>query len=405
MNSTMANRETVINWIQKNAYPLTTVDPKAPLNNLEPLRTMVEGATIVGLGESVRGIRSGRELYQIKHRVARLLVEEMGFRAIVVEEDWTKGIQLDEYVRRGTGDPQALLADAWGPWMCQEFLDFLRWMRSYNEEHPASPVRFVGADYGSIQALAYDAVMDYVRHAAPDHLEEIQSCYASLRPAGTVSEHIEWYRGQENKNRFLDQARRAFKVIESLPMQREQRLALQHAKTILRFYEYHTPGAVGDDDPGMTETLVWSHEETGDKVVYWGGMAHAANYNGTYSSEGARLRKRYGSKYIPIGLTCDHASQGETLPSPPPEFAESILGEVEIRTFILDLRATQPDAVRAWLTNPAKTRVIGPAYAPEADAKFHMSGGSLAEWFDILIHRQEITPVRTLEGGQSDDSA
>ncbi|MER7080644.1 erythromycin esterase family protein, partial [Saccharopolyspora kobensis] len=62
----------------------------------------------------------------------------------------------------------------------------------------------------------------------------------------------------------------------------------------------------------------------------------------------------------------------------------------------LDLRADGPAPVRDWLDAPAKTRLIGPEYDAADDAAHHLSGGSLAGWFDAVIHAQEITPVSPL---------
>jgi erythromycin esterase-like protein len=82
-------------WIRDNAAPLDTVDPAAPLGDLLPLRRSIGDAEIVGLGESTHG---AAEELTIKHRLLRLLVERMGFRSIAWEEDWTTGLQINEYL-------------------------------------------------------------------------------------------------------------------------------------------------------------------------------------------------------------------------------------------------------------------------------------------------------------------
>src|SRR4029453_2527519 len=88
-------RRNVVRWIRGHARPLTTLDPRAPLTDLRPLRNMVRHATVVGLGGSTRG---AHELFAITHRILRFMVEQLGFRSLALEEDWTKGIQIDEYV-------------------------------------------------------------------------------------------------------------------------------------------------------------------------------------------------------------------------------------------------------------------------------------------------------------------
>lgn len=108
--TTGADREEVTRWIAERAHRL-------PLADLEPLGERVRHAAVVGLAGSMRG---AHELSALAHRILRFLVEHAGFRALVLEERWTRGLQLDEYVRTGPGDPRALLADAWPPLRTEE---------------------------------------------------------------------------------------------------------------------------------------------------------------------------------------------------------------------------------------------------------------------------------------------
>ncbi|MFF8958122.1 hypothetical protein [Streptomyces sp. NPDC014894] len=59
-------------------------------------------------------------------------------------------------------------------------------------------------------------------------------------------------------------------------------------------------------------------------------------------------------------------------------------------------RAAGPAEVRARLSRPAGTRLIGPSYDASDDAAHHMSGGSPAHWFDAVVHVDEVTPARPL---------
>jgi erythromycin esterase len=64
--------------------------------------------------------------------------------------------------------------------------------------------------------------------------------------------------------------------------------------------------------------------------------------------------------------------------------------------FFLDLHAEGPDVVQTWLNASARTRLIGPAYDPDNDAAHHLSGGSLTDWFDVIAHCRQVTPVRLI---------
>jgi erythromycin esterase len=395
--------DAVTSWIDDNAHPLTSLDPRTPLADLEPLAHLVRDATVVGLGASTRG---AHELSTLMHRVLRFLVEDMGFRSLAVEDDWTTGIQINEYLRTGNGDPRALAADAWLPFRTEEFLDVIQWMRSYNERHPADPVRFVGVDINRVRSLAHDAVADYVRHAAPDRLDALEAHYATLRPAAGIDAHTEWYRSQPDKQPFIDHARRAHDLVDGLPAGEGHALALHHARVVVNFYEYHATDSLAFAEQCLAENTIWWHHHTGDRTVYWGGSGHTANartriFSAPSTSEpehnaGSYLRDHYGPRYVSVGLSFDHGAVPYPVPPPPTAFADAALGAASLDTYLLDLHASQPPPVRAWLTSPAKVRLIGPRFDPNDNAAFHLTGGSLAEWFDIIIHHQATTSTRPL---------
>ena len=45
----------------------------------------------------------------LKHLNLRFLVEELGFGTIAWEEDWTTGLEIDQYIRTGEGDLDAIV--------------------------------------------------------------------------------------------------------------------------------------------------------------------------------------------------------------------------------------------------------------------------------------------------------
>ncbi len=399
-------------WIRQHATPLATIDPTAPLTDLAPLRQVVGDAQVVGLGESTHG---AHEQFALKHRIVRLLVEELGFGCVALEEDWTKGRQLDEYLVTGTGDPRALLADAGPPWRTEEILQLLTWLRSHNQAYPDSKVRFVGVDIVAVGPLAYQAVTEYVERAAPDRAGELEQQFAAIRPRGHLQQHVRWLHSQPDKQPFLDHAARAYELVSNLPATKGHALALQHAKAIMAFYTYHAQQQVAFRDQQMAENLSWWRDHTGDKVVYWAANVHTANGPrlaisyppfppSQGQSAGADLRERYGRGYVSLGITFHHGTinigwnppQPYRVPVPPTRFAESTLADSGQRDFILDLHAPAPDEVRTWLDAPATLRAIGPAYEPDKDADYHMSGGPLAQWFDAVIQLEEVTPTRLL---------
>lgn len=388
--------EAVTQWIRSNAYAIATIDPQAPYTDLEPLANIFRNSTVIGIGESTRGARSAHQIYLIKDRLTRFLVEYLGFRTLFLETDWTVGMQLNEYLRTGKGDPEALLTAAWGPLQTEEVLDALCWMHSYNVQNPDDTIRVFGGYFGAGHVQVFDEVANYVRINAPEQLDELETHYSFLRPSGEIDKHVEWYSSQLNKQPFIDHARLAYQLIAKLPRNDGHELALQHSRFILGFYECGGFESL-DLDHRMANNMIWWQENTSDKVVYWGGIAHTAKDSllATGRSAGSYLHEYFGSGYTSLGVTFHHGLGADYIPEPSAEFAEAVLGEVDLDSYLLNLNATQPDTVRAWLNTPTKIRVIGPYYDPEKDSTFHMVG-PLAKWFDIIIHFQEITAARNL---------
>jgi erythromycin esterase len=153
------------------------------------------------------------------------------------------------------------------------------------------------------------------------------------------------------------------------------------------------------------DTIAW-HERTGDKIVYWGGMVHTAKGDPrtispsatptTHRNAGGHLREHFGARFVSIGLMFQHGKVPYPVPAPPAEFADAVLGGVELPAYLLGLRGDAPGAVRNWLDAPTRTRLIGPTFDPGANADYYMAGGSLREWFDAILHVREVTPARFL---------
>jgi erythromycin esterase len=229
-------------------------------------------------------------------------------------------------------------------------------------------------------------------------------------PAAGIDGHIEWYRSQPDKQPFIDDARRAHDLVADLPPADGHALAVQHARAIVGFYEYHAQDAVSFVEPLLAQNTIWWHEHTGHKIAYWGGIPHTAVGEArrvsfppapptTDRNAGSHLREHFGPDYVSIGLTFHHGTvrlgaQPHAIPAPSSHGgADDHLGGIGPNTYLLDLHDGH-DPPWAWLDAPAELRLIGPRYDPKEDANHHMSGGSLTDWFDLIVYRQEATPTR-----------
>ncbi|MGW4844341.1 erythromycin esterase family protein [Nocardia brasiliensis] len=396
-------------WLERHAVPLDHVDPAGPADDLGYLRRSIGDAQIVGLGESAHG--AAQEL-GLKHRTVRVLVEQLGFRSLAFEEQWTTGLQVNEYLRTGHGDLDAIMNQLGGQWQTQEVAHLLRWLRDFNTGR-VDKVQFTGVEYYATGPAAYDGVEAYLAAADPERLAELRVHLRAIRPSTTdIYDHISWYQQVPDKAPYLEHARRVLHLVAAAPHgsgDAAHELALQHARQIFSFYEHYSLSAADGlvyRDARAAENLRWWWESTGDKVAYWAASAHTANApelriavppepDWRFAATGSYLRRWFGRQYVSIGFTFDHGDVSlgpdETahLPRPAADWFEQPLGEVPLDQFVLDLRRTAaPTPVRRWLEGPIKTRGLA-----HAGAGSFIDGGSPIEWFDLIVHRQEITPA------------
>jgi erythromycin esterase len=325
------------------------------------------------------------------------------------EEDWTTGRLINDYLTTGAGDPDALVARMSPQWQSREVSDVLRWLHEFNTGR-TDKVQFVGVEYYLTGQQAYDALDAHVAAAAPDRLPELREHLRPIRPAtADVFAHIQAYSVLPDKEPLLRHARAVHDLVRGLPHAADDRRHAIAAHTALQVVSFHEHFALPEAeshayrDARAAENLSWWHELTGDKVAYWAASPHSANApqlritgpDGTdmrFASAGSHLRDRFGERYLSIGFTFDHGrvdlggGQVVDLPEPGEGWFEAPLGRVELDRFVLDLRSPAPQPVRDWLTAPITTRgPMGPGSTTQ--------GGSAAEWFDVIVHGQEVTPA------------
>ena len=398
----------VTSWASRHAVPLRTLDPDAPLDDLAPLQRSIGGATVVGLGESVHG---AAEQTALKVRTLRLHVERMGFRTLAWEEDWTTGTLLNDYIQGRRADLGAILRRMTGQWQSRQTADLLRWLRGYNAAH-AGRVRFFGAEYYYTGPEAYDAVDAYVARVAPDRLAELRSRRDAIRPdTATMQEWVDNYIAEKNKQPFVQAAHEVYRLVAGIPHpagDRAHALALHNARQIVSFYEHYDLPFNDQNvyrEAHAAANLRWWQRFSGDKIAWWAASAHTANAPDLfiaappsdgfrYPTAGSYLRQWYGHRYLSVGFTFDHGTVGlqpnETVPMPPanaPWFEHPFAG-VGHDQFAVDLRAPAPSPVRRWLDAPIVTRGL-----PQAGPDSTITGGTLRQWFDMVVHVQAVTPL------------
>jgi hypothetical protein len=88
-------------WLEGHAISLGHLEQAAPLDDLEPLRDILDGARVIALGEHSHFIR---EFAAMRQRLLRFLVERCGFTVLAFEYGFAEAIPIEAaFTRTGFG--------------------------------------------------------------------------------------------------------------------------------------------------------------------------------------------------------------------------------------------------------------------------------------------------------------
>lgn len=374
-------------WLRENAIPLDTLDPDAPLDDLEPLRDIVGSARVVAVGENSHFID---EFALARRRILRFLVERCGFTVLAFEYGFSEGFALDAWVH-GDGtdlDLERHIEDAIpvgldGP---------LRWLRTKRT------VRFAGIDLpeaGGSLLPALEPVAAYLEEVDPETLPELHQAMAIAAAFAGTSGAVAapaWKKlsvsEQDTLTALLARLRMRFRALELLYVSRGGRdrydTALWrlegacHADYTFRAMAglFDGTGLTADTSAReiyMAASVRWwlDHEAEGARVVLAAHNAHIqktpVSFEGRLTTlpMGQHLHAALGDDYFALALTSvgGHTAEmrlDETarfgfavddtpLGRPEPGSVEAAFAEADTGRALVDLRAAPrpgPDRLR-----------------------------------------------------------
>src|SRR5215213_4011384 len=95
-----AEIEQVTKWLTSHAIELKSVEEKESFADLKPLKQVLRGVRIVGLGEATHG---SHEFFRLKRRLVEFLVKEEGFTLFAMELSYAASSAINDYVLYGKG--------------------------------------------------------------------------------------------------------------------------------------------------------------------------------------------------------------------------------------------------------------------------------------------------------------
>ena len=299
-------------WVEANALPFEGTHLSLPHTDIEFLRDLVGDARIVALGENTHGTR---DFFEMKARILRFLVEEMGFNTFAIEATWPESRLVDDYVRTGEGDSARLLAGLYfWTWNTESVLEMIEWMRDHNEA--GGDVGFHGVDM-QYPGLAFQNVLDYLGEVDPGSVAVFTSLVDCLQlyanevggrfPTDRYRDLSATYRAEcgqslSEANQLLLSNREDY---EAASGEDAFEVALQSMRVAFQYHLMFT-GHQGRDE-SMAENTEWVMDRIGPdgRMVLWAHNYHVSNQR---YAQGSYLKETYGDDIVVLAFTHERGS-------------------------------------------------------------------------------------------------
>lgn len=323
--------EKIAQQVKEQISSIVSVDPATKPDDLFILKDIVKDTSIVLLGESQHRLR---EQYQLKHRIIKFLVEEMGFTHILIEDSFYGTIAIDDYIKGKEINPEKALQNigGWYLWDTEEMLEFIKSMRAYNDTvKDEKKVSYIGMDiqdpWPGIRHLS-----DYFSAVDPEYSGYwesqkkvfevfnkpiwiiINNSYPKLAPE--IKQTIEDTLNETGER--LNSHREKYIKSGGLKAFNDASLVVQHLLKSHEFFlwlETADEGEVGVREKTMFANVVRIKESAGPKakIIVWAHNAHMAKspvrYLNTSIPEtvqlnlmGTMLKRKYGDDVKSIGM-------------------------------------------------------------------------------------------------------
>ncbi len=368
-----------IQWASDHAVALDSLDPTSSGTGLEPLRESLGSARLVGLGESRHDTR---EQLLLKGRLVRYLIEDLAFRALILEESLPHAESLDRYVLSGEGELRDLMNNLAGWYLLdtEEMLEIIKWIRQFNQDlEPGQKVRIFGVDI-TAPTPGIRAVIASLKSTEADILLDEPLLGLDLQRGDFWPGTWERY-GALSDERRRELAANYEALIELVKEEKEQLIESSSEKEYERILMLAKVGKIGNEffssanreasgairEHGMAQmTLqILGKEIPGEKAILWAHNLHIAKgsfrmpglMEGALKPMGIELSAELGDAYIAIGGAFGTGSYppdfppGERVFEPvSTDIMDGALAAVEEPFFLLDLREIEQNAAAArWL--------------------------------------------------------
>jgi erythromycin esterase-like protein len=418
----------LIEAIRQSAHRLT-----GESSDFDPLLQMIGDKRIVLIGEASHGTH---EFYRIRAQITKRLITEKGFDAVAVEADWPDAYRVNQFVRLTGADQEAIDSltgfQRFPTWMWRnaDVLDFVGWLRNFNEHSDSGRAGFYGLDLYSLHA-SIRAVLDFLDKVDPAAARRARYRYSCFENFGEDTQAYGYAAGfglsksceDEAISQWMEMRRRAGDLSkrDGHVLPDEFFFAEQNARLVKNAEEYYRAmfreriSSWNLRDTHMAETLDALVRYIGPKtakIVVWAHNSHLGDARATEMGQqgelniGQLVRQKYGKDTFAIGFSTftgtvtaasewDSPAERKYVRPALPDSYEAIFHQTGIPTFLLPLG--KHDNATNLLSEPRLERAIGVIYSPRSERASHYFHAQLPAQFDAIFHFDETRAVEPLE--------
>lgn len=378
-------------YISKFIYPIKTFNPDEKDNSdLLILNKFIGNSKIVGLGESTHG---SSEIYQMKYRMSEYLITQKNFNVFSLEANMPESFLMNQYIQEKKGDPKDILRGMYfWLWQTKETLNFVEWLKKYNENHD-SKVFFDGFDMQYATGAIDQIKKTYQENQLPE--QEINDLETALK---------------ENNRGFRTYSKKSQKILlEYLFSIKEKSMSIKNPEVKSRFLQnvdiirqYIQLNFIRRDK-FMAENVKWLKENyLNSKVIVSAHNYHIAKLNS--DRMGYWINEMYGQDLVNFGFAFYEGTYSASIDGKlgtynsekgGPKTLEYKLNSLNIPIFILDLKAIRKDGNKLgnWILEDILFRKTG-----SGTDKSEFTKTNVAKSFDYLIFINKSTKSKLLNG-------
>lgn len=403
------------------------------------LMEQIGDARFVMIGEASHGTH---EFYQTRIEITQQLIQEKGFMAVAIEGDWPDAYRVHRYIqgRSDKDNNNGALDDfkRFPTWMWRNTTmpPFLKWLREYNDlPGTINKVGFYGLDLYSINA-SMQAVIDYLTTVDPKAAEQAKTRYACFDHLNVDPQMYGYLTNTKIKKTCIVEVletlyelqHNAFKFLHNnndKNAEDDYFFAAQNARLVKNAEEYYRSMFEGHitswniRDKHMAETInaIADHLEhrfnKPAKIVIWAHNSHLGDARATEMGArgefniGQLMREQHSETYsigfstyngfVTAATDWNEPAQCKKIEPGLPGSYEELFHLVRYKNFILNLLGNQQ--LEHFLKIPRLQRAIGVIYRPETERYSHYFFTHLPYQFDSIIHFDNTTALKSLEGG------